>query len=926
MSPRRFAALFPLALLAAVLAAPSSPASASETKPVKKVTSIEGITEYLLDNGVKVLLYPDASKPTVTVNLTVFVGSRHEGYGEAGMAHLLEHMLFKGTPDHPNVPKVLQDRGARFNGTTWVDRTNYYETLPASEENLEFAIALEADRMVNSYVKDEDLQSEMTVVRNEFERGENSPSRVLNQRMMSAAYEWHNYGRTTIGNRADIERVPIDSLKRFYKRYYQPDNAMVVVSGRFDEQKALDLIEKHFGVIPKPERKLAKTYTEEPAQDGERFVTLRRVGDVPLVGAMFHIPSGAHPDYAAIDALESILTAAPAGRLYKSLVESKKAASVSGAAYAWHDPGVLRIIAEVAQGNDPQVVLGTMLDTLDEVVEKGVTEEEVERARARLLKLRELSASDSGRVAIELSEWAAQGDWRLYFLYRDRVEEFDADDVQRVAAAYLKRNNRTVGLFVPTEEPERVAVPGTPALAKMIGEYKGRKVAEAGEAFDVSPANIESRTQRGRLPVKTKFALLPKKTRGGSVNLRLVLRYGNEENLQKLGKTTEFLAPMMRRGTERYTRQELQDEFDRLQFQLGASSSAGTATFTLKGKRENLPAAIKLLGQVLRKPTFPESELDVMKRAQVAEYEQQLTNPQSLATTAVRRGISPWPKRDPRYVPTLEEEVDLTKKVSIDELKKLYKDMLGAGHGELAIVGDFDPAETKALLEDVLAGWSPTAGYERLARTGNVDVEGRVEKILTPGKANATYFAATVLPINDAHEDYPALVIGNFIFGGGSLASRLGTRVRQKEGLSYGVGSNLSASTLDKRATFYMYAITNPANVPKVQTVIREEFDKLLKEGITEEELKLAKQGYLQRQEVSRGDDSSLASTLADTSYTDRDMSYYSDLEEKIEALTVEDVNQALRDHLKWKRLLIVAAGDLEGAKAASEEDDKDDE
>src|SRR5207244_3267192 len=201
-------------------------------------------------------LFPDPSRPTVTVNLTVFVGSRHEGYGEAGMAHLLEHMLFKGTPTNPHVPKALQERGARFNGTTWVDRTNYFETLPAKDDNLEFAIRLEADRMVNSFVRQEDLLSEMTVVRNEFEQGENSPGVLLNQRLTGVAFDWHNYGKSTIGNRSDIERVPIHKLKDFYVKYYQPDNAVLVIAGKFEEPRALELVEKYFSVLPKPKRKL----------------------------------------------------------------------------------------------------------------------------------------------------------------------------------------------------------------------------------------------------------------------------------------------------------------------------------------------------------------------------------------------------------------------------------------------------------------------------------------------------------------------------------------------------------------------------------------------------------------------------------------------------------------------------------------------
>ena len=225
----------------------------------KQNASVEGITEYELKNGLKVLLFPDQSKPTITVNITYMVGSRHEGYGETGMAHLLEHLVFKGTPDHPDIPQELTEHGARPNGTTWYDRTNYYETFSASDENLNWALDMEADRMINSFIAKEDLDSEMTVVRNEYESGENFPSSVLMKRVMSSAFQWHNYGKTTIGARSDLENVPIDSLKAFYKKYYQPDNAILTVAGKIDAEKTLGLISKYFGSIPRPERELIPT-------------------------------------------------------------------------------------------------------------------------------------------------------------------------------------------------------------------------------------------------------------------------------------------------------------------------------------------------------------------------------------------------------------------------------------------------------------------------------------------------------------------------------------------------------------------------------------------------------------------------------------------------------------------------------------------
>src|ERR1017187_8750764 len=260
-------------------------AAFSQTSPqgARKVTSVEGITEYSYPNGLRVLLFPDASKPKVTVNITYLVGSRYEGYGETGMAHLLEHMNFIQTKTRKNLKQELTDHGAMMNGTTSWDRTNYFETLNASDENLRWALEFEADRMVHTRIEKPLLDTEMTVVRNEFEMGENSPDRILMQRALETAFVWHNYGHLPIGNRSDIERVPIDRLAAFYQKFYQPDNAILVVAGRFDEPKTLAWIADTLGKVPKPQRKLEPTYTVEPTQDGDRTVTLRRVGDIQSI-------------------------------------------------------------------------------------------------------------------------------------------------------------------------------------------------------------------------------------------------------------------------------------------------------------------------------------------------------------------------------------------------------------------------------------------------------------------------------------------------------------------------------------------------------------------------------------------------------------------------------------------------------------------
>jgi zinc protease len=897
-------------------------AQASADTGLKKLATIEGITEYQLDNGLRVLLFPDPSTSAVTVNLTVNVGSRHEGYGETGMAHLLEHMLFKGTPRHQDIPKALRDHGARFNGTTWLDRTNYFETLPATDANLEFAIALEADRLVNSYVKREDLASEMTVVRNEFEMGENNPEQILAQRMMAVAYEWHNYGKSTIGNRSDIERVPIDSLQAFYHKYYQPDNAVLIIAGKFEPAKALALVDKYFGALRRPERKLQETYTEEPAQDGERTVILRRVGKVGVVGVLYHVSSGAHEDMAALDILEQILTDEPTGRLYKALVETKLATQVSGSVTSYHDPGVLQIMAQVASGKPMEPVRDKMLQMLEDLPAQPVTSEEVERAKRRLLKQAELLLTDSNQVGRALSESIGVGDWRMLFLERDRLAKVTPADVMRVAARYLQPSNRTVGLFIPTVKPQRAEIPPPPDLAALVKDYRGGQAIALGEAFDPTPENIEKHVQRLQLPSGVKLALLPKKTRGQIVNVQLTLRYGNAQSLRGFTSAASMMGSLMLRGTKSHTRQQLQDELDKLKARvstggggiramLTGAGDTGQLTFTIECKRESLQAVLRLVGEVLREPTFPQEEFDVLKRQSKDELEKMLTEPIYLGLTSLLHMLHPYPPEDVRYVPTVEESITRLQALTIDKVRQLYVEQLGGQVGEAAVVGDFDPAATPNQFEDFLKNWKAAVGYQRIERDAPPPMPGERKVIETPDKANAAFFAGQRFPMNDTSPDYPALKLADYIFGEGPLSSRLSNRVRGKEGLSYTVMSILTAAPLDLSGAFLMLAITNPKNMSKVNTAIAQELDKMIKDGVTEKEVTEAKKAFLQQLKLQWSNDGTLAMALADKMHANRTFAFYVDLEKKIAGLLPDQVSQAFRKYIDPKRLMIVEAGDF---------------
>jgi len=901
-------------------ASTSSSASAPAAKPLaapQKITTVEGITEYKLANGLTVLLFPDETKQTITVNVTYKVGSRNENYGETGMAHLLEHMLFKGTPRHKNIPQELTSHGARPNGSTWFDRTNYFETFQANDANLDWALDLEADRMVNSYIAKKDLDSEMTVVRNEFEMGENDPGSILEERVLSTAYLWHNYGHSTIGARADIENVPIDRLQGFWRNYYQPDNAYLLVAGKFDEAKTLDLVNKTFGAIPRPTRVLQKTYTAEPTQDGEREVRLRRVGDVQALAVAYHVPPASHADAAAVEVLVRILTDTPAGRLHKALVETKKASAVGGFMQPLREPGFVMLSAEVRQESPLDDARKAMIETIDSMVKTPPTKEEVDRAKAQLLKNIELTLNSADRVGLQMSEFIGMGDWRLFFWNRDRIQKVTPEDVARVAAAYLKPSNRTVGEFYPTPKPDRAEVPAAPDVAAMLKDYKGQAAIAAGEAFDPTPSNIDSRTTRSTLPNGMKLALLPKKTRGETVVAAMTLRFGDEKALMGKSVVADLAADMLRRGTAKHTRQQINDEFDRLKARVGISGGPTSATASVETVKANLPATLRLVAEIFRQPVFPANEFEQLRQENLAGIEQQKSEPTSIAQTAYQRHMTEYPKGDVRYVSTPDEALAEYKSATLEDAKKFYTDFYGASNADLAVVGDFDAKEIAALAGELFGDWKSPKPFTRVPRP--YQAAAAVQQSLpAPDKANAFFIAGLNLEMGDSDPDYPAMVLGNYMLGGGFLNSRLATRIRQKEGLSYGVGSGFQASALDKSGAFTAFAIYAPQNAAKLEAAFKEEVARALKDGFTAQEVSEAKSGWLQGQQVGRAQDPALARKLDGNLFIDRTLGWDATLEKKIAALTPDEIVAAMRRHIDPAKITIVKAGDFKEASAAA--------
>lgn len=885
---------------------------------VEKKATLGGITEYDYSNGLRVLLFPDPSSPKVTVNMTYLVGSRFEGYGETGMAHLLEHMNFILTTNGRNIKKELTDHGASWNGTTDYDRTNYFETITAGDENLKWALGLEADRMVNMRIEKPLLDTEMTVVRNEFERGENNPSQILEERVIATAYLWHNYGKSVIGTLADIEKVPIDRLAAFYKKYYQPDNAVLVIAGQFDQSRALAYVGQTVGAIPRPTRKLDAPYTVEPVQDGERFVELRRVGENPSVAIAWHAPALSNSDSAALEVLSGIMSGGGrggnTGRLYKALVDNKKALNVRMGYEELHDPGFVLVQAGLSKDQSLDNARKTIIDTIADVVTEPPTKDEVEREKRRILQGMEMQMANSQQAALGLSEMIASGDWRLFFLNYDEIKAVTPEDVVRVAKLYFKESNRTVGEFIPTADPDRTVVPAGANLAEVFSNYKTSMNVAQGAAFDPSPANIEKHLVRTKLPDGLKLIMLPKTNRGETVSAALSVEFGDEKALAGKNAIGGMTGALLMRGTKEHTRQQIQDEMVKLNARINVSGGVSGANISVQTTAENLIPALRLAAEMLREPSFPESEFDQVRKQRIAGIESRRTEPNALAPLALERALNPFRKNDVRYVGTIDEDIADLDKVTLDDVKKFHDAFYGTSHGELVVVGQFDQSAVSKAAAELYGNWASPAPYRRITvdyqKTEPVNM-----KIETPDKQNATFEAGLRIPMQDTESDYPAMVLANYIFGG-SITGRIPDRIRNREGLSYSVSTRFSASAPveGNLAQFNAAAISNPKNSPRVEASFRDELARTLANGFTEAEVAAARKAFLDERQVGRSQDQQLLRLIMAREDAGRTLAWDEQMDAKIAALTVDQVNAAFRKHIDSSAISIVKAGDFKTA------------
>ena len=892
----------------------ASPTAVSPRPPVgmTRVTAVEGITEYALPNGLRVLTLFDESKPTTTVNLTIRVGSRMENYGETGMAHLLEHLMFKGTPNHPDAKKEMSDRGLAWNGTTSDDRTNYFASMAENPANLDFYLGWLGEALTQSFIAKRDLDSEMTVVRNEMESGENDPSNVLFQNVRAAAFHWHNYANSTIGARSDVENVDISRLQGFYRKYYQPDNAVLIVAGKFDEAKTLATIATAFGKTPRPTRVIEPTYTLDPTQDGERTVTLRRVGDTPILITVYHVPAGSAPDFAAVT-LASLMLGGPEFRLHKALVEKNLAAGAFGGARALAEPGFAFFGAELKNDQPLDPARDALLATVEDTVRTPFTAAELERAKNIWLRGFTQTLNDPQRVGLGLSEYVALGDWRLGFDRRDRIKAATLADVNRVAGAYFITSNRTLGSFIPSATPSRAPAPARVDVAAVMKDFKGGAAVAAGEDFDVSPANIDKRTAIATLPgaAGVRTALLPKATRGGKVVALIALRLGDEKSLFDREIAGVAAASMLSRGTERLSREELAAAFEQLQTSWSVGGDATGVVFSLETTRANLAPSLALATQVLRTPRFDADQLEQMKTAWVSDIESSRSEPRAILQQRLRRHGNPYPKGDLRYEMTFEETLAGIAALKLDDVRAFHRQFYGASNAVVTAIGDLDASGLTALLQRDLGNWTSTSAYVRVPRPV-YDVPAADFRIEVKDKQNAVVAGLLQVPLREDEREYQALRLAAQIFGGsGGGSGRLWDRVREKEGLSYGVGSYISGGQFNRHADWNLFAIAAPQNVAAVRTAFAEETARVRRDGFTAEELQRAKDAIAASARLSRAQDPALASALEGFVERGKTPAYFAELDALRAQITLDEVNAAFRKFIVPEKMVFGVAGDF---------------
>jgi len=644
------------------------------------------------------------------------------------------------------------------------------------------------------------------------------------------------------------------------------------------------------------------------------------MGDIASIGLVYHIPPGSHADYPALVLLAMLACQQPYGVLYQQMSRPGLIADLYGTASRRRYPGVIWFGAEVPNGQSPEVALEKMQQQLESLAEAGFTEENLDRAKTEMATEVAIQQRSARWFGMQLSEAAAVGDWRLWFLIRDRLKAVTLDDITRVATAYLRADNRTAGIFLPTKQPGKVEIPAAPNLDDVLAAYSGGEAMVQGEMIDTSPMELEDRMLRSSLDTGLKLAMLPRQSRGNVVRGQLAFKLATPEAIVANRPTLSVLSQMLMRGTANRSYQQILDEISKLQAQLLILGAGGQdVTMFFECSRATLPDLMVLIADIAQNPVFPEDELEIVKAEAVSRCESSRSDPFSISMNEAERRSNPYPISDPRYVATFDDQIAWIKAADTAGLKQFHADYFGSGSAFLTLIGDFDPESTATMAKDLFGNWIAPLPYERIKREYRGDIQAQDIEIETPDKDSASVWTSINVKIRDDASEYPALYLANFILGGYS-DSRLHNTFREQEGLGYYAFSYLVADSQDRTGRWIMAAACSPADTEKTVEILRAQLGDLSQNGPTPEELAAAQKAYALSEQNSMNFDSTLSFLITDQQINGRTFAYTEWLNDEIAKLTPEKIRAAVKKHLQFKRLIVVRAGDFQGKLKAGAE------
>ena len=859
-----------------------------------------GIKEYTMtSNGLRVLLKQDNTAPVATFMVTYEVGSRNEAIGYTGSTHLLEHLMFKGsrkfnTKKGNSVFQTLQSLGARMNATTWLDRTNYFAVLPS--EHLETLIEIEADRMRSAYIKEEDRQSEMTVVRNEFERGQNSPSGVLDENIWATAYQAHPYHHSTIGWKEDIENVSIERLKEFYDTFYWPNNATAIAIGDFTEADALSMIKKHFGKIRKSTKPIPEVYTAEPKQEGIRTITLKRAGQQGIVGVAHKTPSATNPDAAAFMVLSSILSSGKNSRFYKNITDKGLTTSV----YIWdslfRDPGLFTVYANLSPDVDHKTVEEAIVNEYEKIKKDGVSEEEIKRAQSQLIASMKFSQDGSYAVASGLNEAIASGDWTLYTTYGDKIGAVTKEDIKKIVNKYFLEDLSTIGYFVPLGSGGQGQKPAT--SAKELEKMKQKHFSTEEELLSSKIIDTE--------PVKG-IRLLTLKRGTGVVTMRGSM-LGGDIYSTKNNRTADMVAAMLDQGTTNMSKFEISEKLESAGARLSFFNGQARVGFSGKFLSDDTNMVIGLLADQLKNPLFSKDELEKSKKRQIAGYKR---SKESTRGNAMNDMLQAFYGSDHQNSPTNPDRaIEQIKKLTSEDLKDYHSKNYGLGSMVLVVVGDVDHVKMENLIKQSFDDWkqSPLKNKEE-QKTGN-KVANKAY-VTMEDKTSTDFVVGTALGIDRYHPDYLPLYLATHTLGG-NFSARLMQTVRVKEGLTYGINSALSGFGNSNDGYWMVGGTFSPKLLSKGESSTLREIKKWAEGGITQKELDVTKSTLIGGFQVGFDTTGGLAGGILNAAVVHNDLTYLDSYPNMLKSITLDQVNSAISKYISFDGLYQVAAGTID--------------